>query len=241
MITQKLKSLIKGALMKDTSKIFYSKIFSKDDLVFDLGANVGNRTSVFLDIGAKVIAVEPNPKLVKILKKKFKKTIIVDKAIGAEKGKVTLYLNESTVLSTTSKEWIEVAKESNKFGELASKFNDEVEVEQITIKELLKEYGVPKFIKIDTEGTELGIIRQLDNNEIGCISFEFHEFKMEEPKRKSKEIIKHLNSIGYDSFNISFGESMLFAGLDSFSYEELDKLIDALPISWGDIYAFNNK
>jgi FkbM family methyltransferase len=240
-IIRRLKSLNKEAQMKEIRKIFYSQIFSKNDLVFDLGANMGNRTSSFLNIGANVVAVEPNPKLAKRLKKKFKTVTVVDKAIGAKKGKVILYLNESHVLSTTSKNWIKIAKQSGKFDDLPSKFNDEVEVEQITIKELISEYGIPKFIKIDTEGTEFDIINLLDNNEIGCISFEFHEFKMKEPKRKSKDIIKHLNSIGYDNFNISFGESMLFAGTDNMSYQELSNLIDVLPVSWGDIYAFNNK
>ena len=63
---------------------------------------------------------------------------------------------------------------------------------------------------------------------------------MKEPKRKSKESIEHLHSIGYTKFNISFAESMVFCGLDNFSFDELMNLLDKLPISWGDIYAFRN-
>ena len=40
-------------------KAFYSQFISKDNLCFDIGANVGNRTSVFAALKAKVIAVEP--------------------------------------------------------------------------------------------------------------------------------------------------------------------------------------
>jgi len=37
----------------------YSKFVSEGDLCFDIGANLGNRTRVFLELGATVIAVEP--------------------------------------------------------------------------------------------------------------------------------------------------------------------------------------
>ena len=38
---------------------FYAGIIKKGDLVFDVGANYGNRAKVFHKIGAKVIAFEP--------------------------------------------------------------------------------------------------------------------------------------------------------------------------------------
>ena len=50
---------------------FYSQFIKKGNLCFDIGANVGNRAEVFLEIGAKVIAVEPQSKCVKVLNEKF--------------------------------------------------------------------------------------------------------------------------------------------------------------------------
>src|SRR5437016_2352920 len=37
----------------------YAGFVSPGDLVFDVGANIGENTSIFLDLGAEVIAVEP--------------------------------------------------------------------------------------------------------------------------------------------------------------------------------------
>jgi hypothetical protein len=40
-------------------KYFFEGFLSKGELCFDVGANVGNRITPFLQIGAKVVAVEP--------------------------------------------------------------------------------------------------------------------------------------------------------------------------------------
>lgn len=40
--------------------VHYRQFVKSGDLVFDVGANVGNRTAVFLRLGARVVAVEPH-------------------------------------------------------------------------------------------------------------------------------------------------------------------------------------
>lgn len=236
MIVKKIKNLNEKIYLNNLRKNFYSKIFSSNDLVFDIGANNGNRTSVFLDIGAKVIAVEPNPKLVKRLKRKYSKATIVDKAVGGKKGVVTLYLNEADVLSTTSEEWMKTAKDSGRFGSLAEKFNDKVDVEQITINELIEKYGVPKFVKMDTEGTELEIVESINDSKPFSISL---EFAIPESKNSTLNSIDYLHNLGYKKFNISLGESMEFISNKNFDYNVMITLMNALPeMSWGDIYVF---
>lgn len=75
MIAKKIKNLYKRIYHQYYSKsIFYSKFINNNDLVFDIGANIGNRTEVFLGIGARVIAVEPNPKIALSLTKKISKS-----------------------------------------------------------------------------------------------------------------------------------------------------------------------
>jgi hypothetical protein len=48
-------------------RLFYSQWISRGDLCIDVGANVGNRTSVFLTLGASVVAIEPLEKCQQIL------------------------------------------------------------------------------------------------------------------------------------------------------------------------------
>lgn len=236
MIVKKIKNLNEKIYLNNLRKKFYSKIFSSNDLVFDIGANNGNRTSVFLDIGANVIAVEPNPKLAKKLKRKYSKATIVDKAVGGKKGIVALYLNEADVLSTTSEEWMKTVKDSGRFGSLAEKFNDKVDVEQITINELIEKYGVPKFVKIDTEGTELEIVESINDSKPFSVSL---EFAIPESKNSTLNSIDYLHNLGYKKFNISLGESMEFISNKNFDYNEMITLMNALPeMSWGDIYVF---
>src|SRR3982751_3963898 len=62
---------------------FYKQILSPGDLVFDIGANIGNRVETFFNIGCNVVAVEPQEECIKILKQKFGDSIeIVEKGLG---------------------------------------------------------------------------------------------------------------------------------------------------------------
>src|SRR5271167_3009199 len=47
--------------------------FREGDLIFDVGANQGYKTDIFLRLGAKVVAIEPDEVSESILKQKFLK------------------------------------------------------------------------------------------------------------------------------------------------------------------------
>ena len=59
-------------------KKFYQQFINAGDLVFDVGANEGNRVQVFLDLNANIVAVEPQPNCIEILKQKFDNKIIIE-------------------------------------------------------------------------------------------------------------------------------------------------------------------
>ena len=46
---------------------FYARFIQPGDLCFDLGAHVGNRVRSWRTLGARVVAVEPQPALVRVL------------------------------------------------------------------------------------------------------------------------------------------------------------------------------
>src|SRR6184192_1380228 len=66
------------------------------DLVFDVGAHVGDRVASFRRLGARVVAVEPQPALVTTLKLLYGRdpTVTIEPvAIGAHMGEIELNLN----------------------------------------------------------------------------------------------------------------------------------------------------
>jgi FkbM family methyltransferase len=137
-----------------------------DSLVFDLGANQGEFSLLFSRIGARVVAVEPNPPLAEKLRSRFGKSQVVEAAVGSEPGRATLYLGRDSNYSTISEQWKPVVEGRNRLSE------GSVEVEVTTLDALIEAFGVPVFVKIDVEGHELAVLRGL-STPIDGLLFEF--------------------------------------------------------------------
>ena len=54
---------------------FYRPFVPAGGLAFDIGAHTGNRLHAFLALGARVVAVEPQPELVARLERRFGKEV----------------------------------------------------------------------------------------------------------------------------------------------------------------------
>jgi hypothetical protein len=96
-----------AARHRDKMKIFYSRFLGRGDLCFDIGANFGKRTSVFVDIGARVVSVEPQPSCLKQLHKLFgnnENVVIVAAAVGDQEGKGELAICEDEPTISTMSE-----------------------------------------------------------------------------------------------------------------------------------------
>lgn len=181
---------------------FYSQFVKKEDLCFDIGANYGNRSEIFLKLGAKVIAVEPQPLPYKFLKRKFKNKITIDsRALGSENGNAKMFISSASTLTSLSTEWIDKVKE-NRFKEAT--WNNQIEVEVTTMDNLIDQYGKPDFCKIDVEGYEFEVLKGLSKS-IKYISF---EFTFPEFVDKAINCIEHLNQLGKMVCNYSEGEKM---------------------------------
>jgi len=221
---------------------FYSQFISKGDLCFDIGANIGNRTEVFLKLGATVVAVEPQDICMQKLLNKYgnnNKVFLVHKALGAKEGKGNLILSNSHTVSSMSKEWIDCVKNSDMFFTSTSAFqwHKTVSVPITTLDKLIKKYGNPTVCKIDVEGFEYQVIKGL-SQPVKMISFEFT------PASRFINLaiksIKHLSSIGNVQFNYSFGESMAFALSEWVDKEKICNILLSIPYKTafsGDIYA----
>jgi len=74
----------------------YSDFVRHGDLVFDIGSHVGDRIGSFRRLGCRVVAVEPQPRLVRILRRFYGRDLdvaIEPMAIAAAPGSIELFVN----------------------------------------------------------------------------------------------------------------------------------------------------
>lgn len=220
---------------------FYSQFVNKGDLCFDVGANLGNRTEIFLKLGANVIAIEPQDICMLKLRKKYKnnrRVTLIQKALGDKEGKREFMLGNDHTLSSMSKGWKNSVIASNRFP--TSRWDKTVVVPVTTLDKLIEEYGKPIFCKIDVEGFEFQVLKGL-SQPIKALSFEFT------PEFVDSTInsIKYLSNMGEVQFNYSVGESMRLALPKWVKPEKICEICLSLPDKtiFGDIYAkfeYNN-
>jgi FkbM family methyltransferase len=130
-------------------------------LVFDVGMHRGEDTEYYLRRGFRVVGVEANPDLVLFLCERFESAIrsgqlhIVGKAIASKKGTARFAINEVlTVWSTL----VEGFAQRNVNQGAPSRY---VEVDCVTFQSVLETYGVPYYLKVDIEGSDLLCIEAL--------------------------------------------------------------------------------
>ena len=237
----KLNFLVKGWLgvkSKDFHRLkpFYNQFIKPGSLVFDVGANVGIRSEVFLGLGARTISIEPNKKLFEVLKFKFsanKDSVVLNVACGGKIETKEFKIATNHRVSTFSGKFMEHKK---KIGHNTEWTRTEM-VEITTLDHLVSRHGKADFCKIDVEGYEREVLQGL-NSKIGVISFEFTS-----PTFNDDSIwcIQKLGSLGYTHFNISFKESLQFIDQKWMSADDLIHFISTREemkrSSYGDIYA----
>jgi FkbM family methyltransferase len=216
---------------------FYQSFLSERDLVFDIGANVGERVAALLAAGCRVVAVEPQEEccaLIRSLAANPGFLTVVPKACGAKAGTAELKSGGGTdVLATISEEYISTVAKSGRFG--AHKWEATRTVPVCTAEDLVVKFGTPRFIKIDVEGFEVPVLEALSTAP-QILSFEFTP----EMTAAMLACIDHCERLGLSEFNISYGESMRFARAEWINAESMREIVRILggdSSLFGDIFA----
>jgi membrane glycosyltransferase len=214
----------------------YATFLEPGDLVFDVGAHVGDRIAAFRRLGARVVAVEPQPLLVKTLKLLYgrdRSVAIEPSAVGRDAGELVLELNlDNPTVSTASRDFIGAARGAPEWRH--EQWVDRVAVPVTTLDALIARHGMPAFIKIDVEGFEAEALAGL-THPVPALSFEFTTIQRE----IASACLERCGALGYTRFNAAIGETQTFVFADWRSAGEIAAWIRSLPpaANSGDIYA----
>lgn len=212
----------------------YARFVTPDDLVFDIGAHVGDRVAAFRRLGARVVAVEPQPALVRTLRLLYGRdadVTIAATALGRSEGTVELRLNvDNPTVSTASAAFVQAADGAP--GWEGQAWTRAIAVPVTTLDALIARHGTPAFVKIDVEGFEAEVLDGL-TQPVPALSFEFTTIQRD----VAQACLARCRALGYLRYNAALGESQELG--DWRDAAGIAHWLDALPqeANSGDIYA----
>lgn len=214
---------------------FYAAFVKPGEFVFDIGAHVGDRIGSFRRLGARVVAVEPQPLCVRAIREIYAgdaHVMPIEAICGERVGLADFYVNSANpTVSTASMDFVKSA--DGAAGWQDQVWDAQIEVPVVTLDDLIETYGVPAFIKIDVEGFEGSVLAGL-GSVVPALSFEFTTIE----RAVAQRCLDRVSSLGFELFNVSMGDSMTLEFGEWVSAEAMGAHIAALPheANSGDIY-----
>jgi FkbM family methyltransferase len=214
----------------------YAGFVRSGELAFDVGAHVGDRVASFRRLGARVVAIEPQPALVRVLRLIHGRDPAVSieaVAVGRALGTQDLLLNiDNPTVATLSPDFVDAARGAP--GWEGQAWTGRLGVPVTTLDALIARYGRPAFIKIDVEGFEAEVLAGL-SEPVAALSFEFTTIQ----PAVAFAAIDRCRALGYRWFNAALGESQRLAHARWLDAAALRQWLADLPqaANSGDVYA----
>lgn len=210
---------------------FYASFLRPGDLAFDIGAHVGNRTLALRAAGARVVALEPQRRLHGFLRRTLPRDVaLLPLAAGPAPGRAELVVSRlHPTVSSLAAGFADRLGAAPGFAHVHWDGRETVGV--TTLDALIAEYGLPRFVKIDTEGFEPEVLRGL-SHPVPWIAFEH----LPAAPDTTRACLARLAELGSYRFNLVEGEEARFALPDWTDAEGIAPALARMSRS-GDVYA----
>jgi len=214
----------------------YAQFLRPGDLAFDIGSHVGDRIGSFRRVGARVVALEPQPDCARAIEAIYRDDLgvaLISSACGAKVGRLTLHINSANpTVTTASDDFVKAADGAG--GWEGQVWDKHITVPVTTLDALIAAHGPPAFVKIDVEGFEADVLAGL-SQPVPVLSFEFTTIQRD----VAFACLDRLAALGPYRFNIALGESQVLAFGEGVSREAMAAHIAGLPheANSGDVYA----
>jgi FkbM family methyltransferase len=221
---------------KDRMDALYAHFLKAGDLAFDIGAHVGDRISSFRRLGARVVALEPQPapaRAIRLIHGRDPDVVLLEAAIGDHEGEIALHVNSANpTISTASDAFRQAAEHAP--GWQGEVWDSTITVACVTLDGLIAAHGRPAFIKIDVEGFEDRALAGL-SSPVAALSFEFTTIARDVAAR----CLDRLAGLGPYRFDVALGESQQLHFERWVNPSEMRAYLEALPheANSGDVYA----
>ena len=163
-----------------------------EDLVYDVGLGDGADTAYYLAKGRRVLAIDANPTAVSRVSTQFadaikaKRLEVLNIGISGSEGVKSFWICDGRP------EW------SSFHPSIASRDgmpHHEVTVECQSFASVLEQFGVPRYLKLDIEGSEIHCLRELRGPDLPrYISFEKSGYEV--------QALRILEGLGYTGFKM---------------------------------------
>ena len=171
-------------------------------------------------------------KILRIMYGKDKKVHLVQKALGESEGEGEITISNDIMIASLSEEWIQAVKKSGRCPEENYSWEKKQAIQITTLDQLISQYGIPAFIKIDVEGYEYQVLQGL-HQPVRALSLEFTPELLE----PTFQCLDHLSSLGEIRINYSLSESMKMELTDWVTPQEMKELLSQSEIKlMGDLY-----
>lgn len=177
------------------------KEIKKNDVVIDIGANIGYYTLIFAQLvgpKGKVVAFEPDPANFELLKKnvlvnKYENVILENKAVSNKNGNLKLFLSTKNngMHRTYPSKWC----------------NESIEINSIRLENYFSNEEKIDFVKLDIEGAEydalMGMKSIIKNNKELVVFTEFVPSSLEEHGTNPEDVLDFFLNEEFKIFRIN--------------------------------------